>query len=113
MDDEQIEYLEISLAKAKTQLEKSAALDRLVSNKDFKLVVDDGYFTEEASNAVLALAAPMFAGEAEQKRLHNNIIAIGCLRHYFSGIMQLGVEANKAIKEHELMREELLTEEDE
>lgn len=108
---DQIEQIDIKIEEAKKAIDKADALDRLVKNKDFQLIVDHGYFVEEASNLVLLLATPNFAGETEQTRLNKHINAIGCLRQYFSSIMQLGTQSLKAVRDHEEMKQEILTEE--
>jgi len=110
MSDNQISEIEVTIEQAKAQIEKMEALGRLANNEDFKLVIDDGYFLKEASNLVLLLAAPGFASEEEQNRLNKNITAIGFLRQYFSGIMQIGAQAQKSVIDDENTRSELLEE---
>lgn len=112
LDDSQMNEIEITIDAAKIQIEKMEALDRLVHNKDFNLIIDTGYFQDEAVNMVMLLSAPAFAGDAEQARLQRNISSIGCLRQYFSGIMQLGTQAQKSLIDHEQMKTEILEEEE-
>jgi len=48
MVDQQIEQIELSIEAAKANVEKMEALLRLIDNKDFKKIIDDGYFKDEA-----------------------------------------------------------------
>jgi len=109
-EQSQMEMLEISLNTAKDRVAKMESLNNLVKNEDFINIIDTGYFKEEASNVVLLLATPGHADEASQKRIMKNIDSIGFLRQYFSGIIQLGMQAHKAIKDHEEMKDELIAE---
>ena len=86
------------------------SLNNLIKNQDFINIIDEGYFKEEASNVVLLLATPGHADEGSQTRLKKSIDGIGFLRQYFSGIIQLGLQSQKAIKDHEEMRDELVAE---
>lgn len=110
MIDQQIEEIEVSIQAAKEQVAKMEALLRLTENRDFKAIIDDGYFVQEASRVVILKADPEMQDEKYQKQLNNSITAIGSLRQYFRGIIQLGRMAQRSIADDELTREELLAE---
>lgn len=108
---EQIEQIEVSISEARKTVNKMEALLRLLDNKDFLEVIEDGYFKDEASRIVLLKADPEMQEDKYQNQLDNSIIAIGTLRQYFRSIMQLGRMAERSIKDDETTREELLAEE--
>lgn len=110
MNDE-VEQIELSIQEAKKNVNKMQALLRLIDNKDFQVVLDDGYFRDEASRIVILKADPEMQKEEYQKQLDNSIIAIGGLRQYFRTVMQLGRMAERSISDDERTREELLAEE--
>ena len=110
MIDQQIEEIEISIEQARESIAKMEALLNLTKNKDFKLVIEEGYFEKEASRCVLLKADPNIQDEASQKMLDNTIIAIGYLRQYFTTVMQLGRMAQHSLAADEETKQELLAE---
>jgi len=110
MIEQQIEEIEVSIAAAKEHIAKMEALFRLTENKDFKEIIDDGYFVKEASRVVLLKADPEMQDEKYQKQLNDSIIAIGVLRQYFRSVIQLGRMAERSIEDDENTRQELLAE---
>jgi len=104
----EMEQIEISIEQAKEKIAKTEALGRLMESQDWKDVIEDGYFVQEASNVVLLKATPGFAEEDKQKQLNRQIIAIGAFRQYLSSIFQIGGMAQKSIEEYEQMKTEIL-----
>lgn len=108
---DQLEQIEISIEEAKKTVAMKEALHNLLDNKDFKAVIEEGYFEKEASRVVLLKSDPEMQDEKSQKQLDHTIIAIGSLRQYFRTIMQLGYMAERSIADDEATREDLLAEE--
>lgn len=77
------------------------ALNRLAKNKDFKLIIDDGYFRDEAIRAVMLKADPTQESPECQEHLDKVITSIGYLRQYFRAITAEGVAAYNAIEDAE------------
>jgi len=110
MIDQQIEQIELSIEAAKANVEKMEALLRLIDNKDFKDIIDDGYFRDEAARVVILKADPEMQEAKYQDQLDKSIVAIGQLRQYFRSIMQMGRMAERSIRDDEETRQELLAE---
>jgi len=110
MVDQQIEQIELSIEAAKANVEKMEALLRLIDNKDFKDIIDDGYFRDEAARVVILKADPEMQEAKYQDQLDKSIVAIGQLRQYFRSIMQMGRMAERSIRDDEETRQELLAE---
>ena len=108
--EQQIEQLEITIDQAKANIDMADALQRLYDNKDFKIVITNGYFTDEASRLVLAKAMPELSGDDAQKDIENCIIAIGHFRQHLNSIFVKGNMAQKALHDAEGTREEILSE---
>lgn len=108
-----IQMHEVTIEQAKETIELANALSRLQSNKDFNLVINNGYFVKEASRVVLLKASPTQVDDSDQRMLNNQIIGIGELRQYFTKIYQAANQAEKAIKDSEADIAELLTSEEE
>jgi hypothetical protein len=105
MNDEQ--QIELSIKEAKSFTVKKDALQRLANNTDFKLLFIDGYFKEESSRLVLAMADPSMQTEELQGQLKNDIIAVGRLDQYLRAVNIQGDMAQKAITDNEAYLEEL------
>jgi hypothetical protein len=108
--EEQLEQIEIDIETAKSHIERAEALQRLHSNPDFKRVILDGYFKDEASRVVLLKGDLNVQGKLEQKQIGRIITSIGGLRQYFGTIFQMGSMAHRAVEEHKAAREEILQE---
>ena len=108
--DSQLEEIELSIEEAKKSIERMDALNRLRTNRDFKMLIEDGYLQEEASRVVLAKAEPGLQGAEQQLMLDNMIIAIGYYRQYLNKVYQFGNTAQRAMSEHENTRDEIMAE---
>ncbi len=108
---EQLEQIDLTIEEAKFSIGKKTSFDKLRDNEHFKKLILDGYFEEEASRLVLLRADPHMQTEESLSAINKQIDAIGYLRQYFITINQFGVLAERALKDDELTREELLQEE--
>ena len=109
--DNQIEQIEVSINQAKNAIDRMHAFQKLLTNENFKSILEEGYFKEEASRLVLLKSDPQMSSDENQKAVDNAIIGIGQLRQYFQTTMQLGRMAEKALIDDEISHEELLREE--
>lgn len=97
-----IKSVELSLKQAKDKVKLGDALLRLQKNRDFKLLVEDGYFIKEASRLVAARGNPNITSTpANLIEIDNGIIAIGSLQQYFNKLMIEADMAEKAIEDCE------------
>lgn len=87
------------------------ALKRLEKNRDFKRLITEGYFREEASRLVLMLPDPNMQEPAMQKSMQEGIIACGQFRQYLGTKYQIGNAAVRSLAADEVTRETLLAEE--
>lgn len=110
--DDQLHILNITEESAKAKVDMVKSLNKLVTNKDFKKVILEGYFEKEAARLVMLKAEPNHQDEASQVQIINSINGIGSLRQYFLTLEQLGMMAEKSLKECSEYREQLLTEEE-
>ena len=82
---------------------------KLMKNRAFRDVIEEGYFKEEAARLVMAKSAPLT--DEQQKNIDGMIIGIGALSNYLNMVMRRGAEMDTALGEHEQTREEILAEE--
>lgn len=86
MHDNEMQEIEIHIEHAKKAVAFGEAIDRLIRNKDFQTVIDQGYTTDEARRLTLLLGDP--AVENKQP-IMTSLQAIGELHQYLR--MRLGV----------------------
>ena len=91
-------------------VELGATLERLKTNKDFKKLVLEGYFEQEAIRLVHLKSNPAFQTEDKQKSVDLQIMAVGSLGQYFNTVRQQADMAVKQLMSIEQVREEILEE---
>lgn len=96
-----VQEIQDYIKEMKDKTKRLDALNRLAKNKDFKLIVDDGYFKDEAIRAVMLKADPTQESPECQEHLDKLITSIGYLRQYFRTITAEGVAAYNAIEDAE------------
>jgi len=106
-NNEQIHEVELSIEQARGAVNTLKTMESLRINKDWKQIIEEDYFTKEASRLVLLKADASCQTEEIQTGIDKQIIAIGYFRQYISTIYQLGRMAEKAVGENEKTLEEL------
>lgn len=107
----QIEQIELNIKQAKEFVELGAALNRLMNNRDFKKVVLDHYFRENAIRLVHLKADHTQQSPEDQAGLIQKMDAIGCFKHFLQTVEFQADQSAKAIEADEEMRQTLLEEE--
>jgi len=110
MTHQTIQAIEENIRQAKVIAGAGESLERLRSNRDFKVVILDGYFKEEAIRLVHLKAEPAMQSPEMQKSIIAQMDAIGSLGQYFTAVIQKASIANKAIVSDEEARDEILAE---
>jgi hypothetical protein len=110
MSAHDIEEIELSIEHSKKLIARKQSLQKLIKNRDFKAIITEGYFEQEAQRLVLMKAEPSMQNEEAQKEILRQIDAIGSLRQYFMMINALGNNAEKALEDHEETLSELMAE---
>lgn len=111
MSTETISAIERNIEKAKVVLDFSAALERLRNNRDFKKVVLEGYFEQEAIRLVHLTSDPNMQAPAIKQSIESQIAAIGQLSQFFSTALQKAAMAGRQIEADQATIEELAAEE--
>ena len=111
MSTETISAIERNMEKAKAVLDFSVALERLRGNRDFKKVVLEGYFEQEAIRLVHLKSDPNMQAPAIKQSIESQIDAIGQLSQFFSTALQKASMASRQIEADQETIEELAAEE--
>ena len=103
--------LEQNIADSKKIIELGNAYDRLQSNRDFKKLINEAYFEQEAVRLVHLLSDPTQQSAQAQESIQKQMQAIGGLRSFFTVLQQRVNMARNALNADEATREEILGEE--
>ena len=106
----ELEQINMTINEAEKQINKMEALERLRNNKDFQLIIEKGYFIDEASRLVLVKADANLQEEGHQKSIDKMITAVGYFRQYLSQLYQTGNVAKRSIEDHRNTRTEIMAE---
>ena len=110
MISKEIEQLENNIQYSKKIVEMGIALERLHNSRDFKKVILEGYFEQEAIRLVHLKADPSMQGADQQKAVLVQMDAIGALKQYFQVLSMQASMADKAIQLDTETRDDLLSE---
>lgn len=91
--------LEVQIDQARDAVKLKDALVNLQSNADFNLVVNTGYFENQAIMLVDGLADVALQDPIQQAALNHSLRAIGELKSYFRKVVQIGKTMEKTIME--------------
>lgn len=86
------------------------SLERLKNNQDFRKLIMEGYFVDEAVRLVHLKADPGFQSVDAQKSIDLQILSVGSLSQYLNVVRATAEMASKTVADCELTREELLQE---
>lgn len=110
MSNDAIQAIERNIKKAREVLEFSSALERLRGSKDFKKVVLEGYFEQEAIRLVHMKADQNMQKPETQQSIVNQIDAIGQLSQFFATVLHKASMARRQIEADQEAIEELSAE---
>ena len=95
-----IEELEVSLDYVKSLVEKRDQALKLTSNREYKKLVLEGYFKEEASRLALLTADPSLRPEMRED-VFLSLQGISKMNEYMRYIIIQGNQAESELKEYE------------
>lgn len=110
MSQSVIEQVEISIAEAKKLVERGAMVKRLSTNPDFKALVMDGYFVDEAARLAHLSSDPGLP-ENIRECVVRDLAGPGGFKRYLTTIARMADAAENEIEESRETLEELREEE--
>lgn len=105
-----IQDIELNIRQAQLLVDTGDALERLRSNRDFKMLIMEGYFKEEAVRLVHLKGDPNMQSTEYQVSIVKQMDAISALNQYLQTVFHRAAMAEKAIEADESTRDELLNE---
>ncbi|WP_225784518.1 hypothetical protein [Xenophilus sp. Marseille-Q4582] len=108
MSDIQLKALDKQDQDNRQLVELGDSLNRLRTNRDFKRVISQAYFKDEAVRLVHLKSDPNMQDAEKQKSIVAQIDAIGSFSAFLNTVMANAAHARRALSESEAMREEIL-----
>jgi len=110
MSTNEIQEIELNIKEAKKFVDLGKSLERLQSNRDFKKVVEESFFKDEAVRLVHLKSNPAMQRPEQQAAVDSDIRAIGTFAQFLDTIYMRADHAAKAIEADEESLEELRAE---
>jgi hypothetical protein len=111
MSTEQLAAIDRSIQRAKSTASFGDAITRLRASREYREVIEEGYFAKEAVRLVHLKADPAMQTPDAQKSIIQQIDAIGAFAQFLTVQLQMAAIARKEITAGEEAREEILSEE--
>lgn len=108
-----IEGVELSIEQAKAMIKKGEIALRLSKNKDFRELIMDDYFVDEAARLTHLFSDPSMQDDAKQAMIQNDLRGIGGLKRYLQVTIRMKQMAEDSLPNHEETLDELRLEESE
>jgi len=106
-----IDSIDKSIKVAKVTVEFGSAVARLADNRDFKTVMINGYFRDEAVRLVHLKADPSMQSAESQRSILSQMDSIGAMSLFLAIAVKMGGMAGQQVAADEATREEILAEE--
>lgn len=110
MSNAELQQLEKNIKHSQHTVELGAALERLSSNRDFRKVITEGYFKDEAIRLVHLLADGNMQSPESQKSIQNQMLSISGFHDYLNTLKVRADMARRSIAADEATRDEILAE---
>ena len=110
MSTTELQQLESNIKLAQKIVDMGDALERLRNNRDFKKVIGDGYFEQEAIRLVHLMSDSNMQSPETQQSIHKQMIAVGVFREFLETLNVRANMARRAVEADEATRDEILAE---
>ena len=110
MSTAELQQLESNIKYAQKIVDLGDALDRLRNNRDFKKVIGEGYFEQEAIRLVHLMSDSNMQFPEIQQSIHKQLIAVGMFREFLETLTTRANMARRAVESDEATRDEILAE---
>ena len=110
MSTAELQQLESNIKLAQKIVDMGDALDRLRNNRDFKKVIGEGYFEQEAIRLVHLMSDGNMQSPEIQQSIHKQMIAVGMFREFLETLTTRANMARRAVEADEATRDEILAE---
>ena len=106
----ELQQLDANIKHAQKTVDLGDALERLRNNRDFKKVIAEGYFEQEAIRLVHLMSDSNMQSPDSQDSIHKQMIAVGGFRDYLDTLAIRADMSRRSVEADESMRDEILAE---
>ena len=99
MSQQEIEQIEVTIEQAMEIIDRGRAIERLEMNPDFRRLVLDGYFADEAARLTHLLSDPVTIMQGHQDLVKNDLMSIGGFKRYLMTIRHLAAQAERDVND--------------
>lgn len=110
MNTLELQQLELNIKQSQKIVDLGESLERLVSNRDFKKVILEGYFEQEAIRLVHLKSDDNMQSSGSQYSIEKQMMGIGAFSSYLNTVRMRAQMAINALASDEQTRSELLEE---
>ena len=110
MTANELQQLDDNIKQAQKIADLGDALNRLRNNRDFKKVIQEGYFEQEAIRLVHLMSDSNMQTPEMQTAIHKQMIAIGSFRDYLDTLFIRVDMARRSVAADENTRDEIMAE---
>lgn len=96
-DTNTLKQIEQNIKQAELITAMGKSLERLLSNRDYKTIIGEGYFEQEAIRLVHLKADPNMQKPESQADIVKQMDAIGALKQYFHTLNHRAMMAEKSV----------------
>jgi hypothetical protein len=111
MYETELQQLDLSIKHAQKTVDLGDALARLRNNRDFKKVVEEGYFNQEAIRLVHLMSDANMQTPEIQSSIYKQMVAVGVFRDYLETLETRAGMARRSVEADEATRDEILADE--
>lgn len=104
--DQQIQEVEVNIDDAKKQVELGKAVERLRQNKDYQLVIGEGYLKDEALRNTYLLGDPNLPKDRYED-VQLSLRGIGEFNYFLSFLENRGIFMQEQLHDYEMTLTEL------
>jgi hypothetical protein len=108
--EQQIQQVEVAIEDAKNHVAFGEAMSRLEKNRDFQLVIEQGFLRDEALRLV-GLTAEINLAPAQMESVHASIRGIGEFKAWWRGRKVFAAQMRDTVTEYEGVLDEIRADE--
>lgn len=105
-----LQEIEVTIEEALAQVRRGELVLSLEKNPEFRELVLEGYFRDDAARVVMLLADKEHQSAERQTALHSDLVGISTFGEYLRAQKILGNMAAESIEQHKATREDILGE---
>ena len=106
----ELQEIEVTIEEAEAQVRRGLLVEKLEQDPDFRSLVLEGYFRDDAARVVMLLADKEHQSVERQTALHADLLGISTFGEYLRAQKILGHMAKESLDAHKMTREDIRNE---